>query len=373
MSWTSLTSSRLTSLSAPGPFMSTSPIVERSCIPTLRRTFRCSSTGEVYEVGNMKSPPPLTTFLAERKWKSYSGVLLSVIVSSSPSPPTHGRVLYRFLRPHLPRRGPAKSRRSREAHHLAVLVYVYARGGRGGAQAGHGPHLAAQRVDKAGAHGGAHLPHRERPTFGRPQERRVRGDGEVGFRHADRQVPEAVPLVRVELRRGPHVVRHAVRAVDSGGDGLYLLPEARPFGVEEAELRGLFRGFGHGLGKLGGARAALGEVVGDGHPGARGLGDLAYGGVLGVVVGREGVYSHYGRNAVQLDVLDLLSQVVCPGEDDVGVLLQKRRRQRASGHQLEPARVGLEGAHGGDEHRRVGLEPRVAALDVEETFGAHVR
>jgi hypothetical protein len=30
-------------------------------------------------VGNMKSPPPLTRFLAERKWKSYSGVLLSVI------------------------------------------------------------------------------------------------------------------------------------------------------------------------------------------------------------------------------------------------------------------------------------------------------
>src|SRR5829696_3283234 len=176
MSCTSLTSRRLTSLSAPGPFMSTSPIVERSCIPTLRRTFRCSSTGEVYEVGNMKSPPPLTTFLAERKWKSYSGVLLSVIGRSSPSPQTHGRVLYRFSRPHPPRRlrrtpprpgsdraasrrGPGRNRRSREAHHLAVLVYVYARGGRGGAQARHGPHLAAQGVDKAGAHGGAHLPH----------------------------------------------------------------------------------------------------------------------------------------------------------------------------------------------------------------------
>src|SRR5215210_1623411 len=389
MSWTSLTSRRLASLSAPGPFMSTSPIVERSCIPTLRRTFRCSSTGEVYEVGNMKSPPPLTRFLAERKWKSYSGVLLSVIGSSSPSPQTHGQILYRISQNRPPRclrrtpprpgsglaawRGPARGLRSREAHHLAVLVYVYARGGRGGAQAGHGPHLPAQRVDKAGAHGGAHLPHGERPALRRTHEVRVRGDGEVRLRHAHRQVPEAVFLVGVELSGGPHVVRHAARAVDPGGDGLYLLPEARLLGVEEVELGGLFGGFGDGLGKLGGASAALGEVVGDGHPGPGSLGDLAYGGVLGVVVGREGVYRDHGRDAVQFNVLDLLSQVVRPGEDVARVLLKERGRHRASGDQLEPSRVGLEGAHGGDQDRRVGLEPRVAALDVKEAFGAHIR
>lgn len=50
----------------------------------------------------MKSPPPLTTFLAERKWKSYSGVLRSVIGSSFPFP------------------------YSEQPHDFAVLVYVYA-------------------------------------------------------------------------------------------------------------------------------------------------------------------------------------------------------------------------------------------------------
>src|SRR3712207_8353601 len=50
--------------------------------------------------------------------------------------------------------------------------------------------------------------------FRSPEQRRVRGDREVRLGHAHRQVPEAVPLVGVELLGGPHVVGHAVRPVD---------------------------------------------------------------------------------------------------------------------------------------------------------------
>src|ERR671917_1573926 len=51
----------------------------------------------------MKSPPPFTTFLAERKWKSYSGVLLSVIGCSFSPSQALGRYCSGSYYPVLPR------------------------------------------------------------------------------------------------------------------------------------------------------------------------------------------------------------------------------------------------------------------------------
>jgi hypothetical protein len=55
----------------------------------------------------------------------------------------------------------------------------------------------------------------------------------------------------------------------------------------------------------------------------------------------------------------------------VGVLGQGLR-QRAAGDDAVIARVRLQPAHGGDQHRGIGGDTRHAALDVEEPLGAHV-
>src|SRR4029450_8985463 len=156
-------------------------------------------------------------------------------------------------------------------------------------------------------------------------------------------------------------------------DGLYLLPEARLLGIEKPELRRLFCGLRYRGGGLHRTRRPPGEVVADGDSAAHASGDLADGRVLGSMVGREGVYRHHRRDAVQPDVFDLLAEVVRPGENVVGVFLQEFRRQGPPGDDLEPARVRLKRAHGGDEDGGVGLQPRVAALDVEKRRGAHAR
>src|SRR3712207_9478626 len=72
-------------------------------------------------------------------------------------------------------------------------------------------------------------------------------------------------------------------------------------------------------------------------------------------------------------VLDLLAQVGGSSKDVIGVLFQELRRQGPPGHDIKPPRVGFQGPHGGDEDGGVGLEARVAALDVEEALRSHVR
>jgi hypothetical protein len=47
-------------------------------------------------------------------------------------------------------------------------------------------------------------------------------------------------------------------------------------------------------------------------------------------------------------------------------------RERLSGHHFRAAAVHLQRANGGHQHRAVGLQPAVAALDVAEFFEAHV-
>src|SRR5215210_703400 len=91
----------------------------------------------------MKSPPPLTTFLAERRWKSYSGVLLSVIRRSFPPLRTHQHTLYLFLRSRSSTLVSSYGRRtmvvvalksSHASRSVTLFVYVYALGGGGGAK-----------------------------------------------------------------------------------------------------------------------------------------------------------------------------------------------------------------------------------------------
>src|SRR5215831_13511817 len=89
--------------------------------------------------------------------------------------------------------------RSVQAYDVAVLVEVDADGGRLGGQAGHGAHLAADRVDEAGADRGAVLADRQPEPRRRALQRRVVGQRQVRLGEADGQVAEAVLLVAVEL------------------------------------------------------------------------------------------------------------------------------------------------------------------------------
>ena len=241
-----------------------------------------------------------------------------------------------------------------------------------GAEAGHGPHLAADGIDESGADRCPHLPHRENPASGRAPQLRIGRDGEVRLGDADRQPAEADALVVVELAAGGRVVLDAVGAVHLLGDRLDLLPQRGLVGVEELELRGLLGGLGHGFRQLRASLASLGEVVADRRAGAAAGGDLGDGLVLGRVVCREGVDRHHRADAVEGDVLDLLLEVRRAHVDLVRVLRQELVGERSAGDDLVLARVGLQGPDRGDEHGGVGTEPGVAALDVEELLGPDV-
>ena len=73
------------------------------------------------------------------------------------------------------------------------------------------------------------------------------------------------------------------------------------------------------------------------------------------------------------DVLDLLAQVRPPEMDLVGVLRKHGVGQRPPGDDAVLPGMRLQGPDRGDEDSRVGAEARRPALDVEETFRAHVR
>ena len=100
--------------------------------------------------------------------------------------------------------------------------------------------------------------------------------------------------------------------------------------------------------------------------------DLVDGGDVFVVVAGEHVDRNDRSAAVDLHVLKLLAQVVAALVDLVGVCLEKGRGQWLARDDAMVAGVGLEAADGRHEHRRVRSETRVAALDVEESLGAHV-
>src|SRR5690606_16506309 len=75
--------------------------------------------------------------------------------------------------------------KSKEPDDVAVVVYVDLHEGGGGAEAGHGAHLAQDGIDEPGSHRGPHLPDRDRVSGRSTLESGVVGDREVGLGHAD--------------------------------------------------------------------------------------------------------------------------------------------------------------------------------------------
>src|SRR5258708_30049750 len=112
-----------------------------------------------------------------------------------------------------------------ETDDLALLVDVEAcREGRR-RQAGHGPHVAADRVDGARPHRGTHLAHGQDPAGRRSLELGIRRDREVRFGDAHRQPPETVRLECVQLLDCGRIVLDPTRSVDAHRDGLDLLAQ----------------------------------------------------------------------------------------------------------------------------------------------------
>src|ERR687897_1595010 len=261
---------------------------------------------------------------------------------------------------------------SEQPDDLAILVEIYVVGCGRGAEAWHGAHIAADRVDEPSPRRNPGLAYRERPARGRPVERRIRGDGQVRFGHADRQLAEALLLEGYQLAARGQVVLNTSRPVDLRGYGLDLLLERCLFRVEKSERGRLFGGFSDRLGQLHRPRAPFREVLAHRNPGPHPFGDLPYGVVLRVVVRGEGVDRHHRRDAVKTYVLYLFSEVGRPGKHIVGVLLEHLLGERPARPHRIASRVGFERPHRGDEHRGVGFEPRDAALDVEEALRSHV-
>src|SRR5919107_221872 len=195
----------------------------------------------------------------------------------------------------------------------------------------------------------------------------------MGLGHADGQLAEPVLLIGVELATRAHVVLYTPRPVYLLGDGLDLLPQRSLIRVEKGELGRLFGGLGDRIGEFHSSNPAIREVSAYGYPCAHLSGDLADGIVLRLVVCREGVDRHHRRDAVKADVLYLFLQVGCTGINVIGVLFLHLLGEGLACTYLIAARVSLERPYSGHQNRRVGLETRVAALDVEEAFCAHVR
>ncbi len=239
-------------------------------------------------------------------------------------------------------------------------------------QARHGAHFAHQRVDEARTHARTHFANGQHKAARRTLDLGVRGQAEVRLGHADGQVAEAVLLVGLDLRLSLGLEDHLTCAVDLARNRLDLLLDGQVERIEWVELAGFVAGLFHGTRQVDSACAAVRPVGGNGAAhaflAANGKDRL---GLAGVVC-REGVDAHHGADAVLLHILNLLAQVGASLEDVVGVFAQHLLGQRLTRHNFVLARVQLERADGGDDHRSVGLESTVAALDVEELLCANV-
>src|SRR5439155_121358 len=122
-----------------------------------------------------------------------------------------------------------------QAYDLSVFVQVDAGGVRRRRQAGHGAHLAADRVDKTRADRCPHLAYRQHPPRRGPLQLGLRRDGEVCLGDANGQPAESARLVGVELLGGGGVVLDATRAVNAERDRLDLLAQRRRVRVQELE------------------------------------------------------------------------------------------------------------------------------------------
>ena len=154
--------------------------------------------------------------------------------------------------------------------------------------------------------------------------------------------------------------------VDLGGNVVQLLFDGVFGVVGEAEVIGLVAQADHLLGQGDAALAALGPHLAEGHVDAQFPALVLHQLQLGGGVGGEGVDGHHAGQLIDLcDVLHVLEQVGQALLQGLQVLVVQLR--------LGHAAVVLQRPNGGhDDHGR-GLQPRQAALDVQELLGAQVR
>ena len=193
----------------------------------------------------------------------------------------------------------------------------------------------------------------------------IGGEAVLSLGDADRKLAETFLLELGEAVAHALVRGDVLGAVDLPRDGARLVPQRHVVGIERLEIARLrLDGLHHGLGELGRARAALRPMIGqhafDAERGAKPPEQRD----LGLGVAREAVDRDHHRHAVFLHVLDMALEI---GE----TLLQAPQillLEIVLGH----AAMHLERADGGDDHHASGLEPRLAAFDVEEFLGAEI-
>ena len=194
----------------------------------------------------------------------------------------------------------------------------------------------------------------------------------MGLRNDHGQVRVAQLRKALELLSGSRSNRNAVRTVDLGGDLLDLGLDGVLKVVGVLQIRNVVTCLSNYVCQVGGALTALSHTAVNSDASASFLSDTADGLVLGLEVGRERVDCHDRLNTEVAHDLDVLLQVLCALLHVGGAFLQHAFGQGLARNDLVQAGVGLQGAHGDDEHCCVGLQAGDAALDVEETLRTHV-
>jgi hypothetical protein len=249
---------------------------------------------------------------------------------------------------------------------------------RTGGEAGHGGHVANERVDERGAGGQADIADGQgeacllvgsevRLTSWNTLLGGVVRQRQSSLGHADRKGRVALAGVGCDLSLGVLAELDAVGTVHLLGDDVHLLLEAKVDIVQEVELGVILASLNDGVGKLNSSLTTTSPVVG----GNSSIGSNLEGIVLdelelsrGVV--RELVDSDDDLDAEFLGVLNVLAKVSAALLEEFEVLLGVDGVQRLAGCDGGSTTVHLQSTDGGNENDSVGLEARHAALDVAE-------
>ena len=207
-----------------------------------------------------------------------------------------------------------------------------------------------------------------RAPSGAPSDVGIRREGVLRLRHADRQRAVPVPLDAQQPPPGLGVPGHQTRAVEPGRDRLDLRGEGEVVVVGERERvrRRLVQCLQHTLRQVLCAHAAVGEVGRREGPHALGRHQLDHLRHLRVGVGREAVHRNDAGDAVHVaDVVEVAGAgSPCPASTAPTSSMPRS----ASAH----AAVVLQRPHRRHDHRDVGTQPGLAALDVDELLRAEV-
>ena len=194
---------------------------------------------------------------------------------------------------------------------------------------------------------------------------RIGGQRKLRLGHANWVIPIAGLLEPLEFLDNLVLGHNVVAAVDFLDDGANLLQERHVVGIEDLEVRlaGL-DGLEDDLRKLNCALATLGKMRGRGDRHAKFATTLADGLHLRLGVRAEDVDRDDDRQTKHLEVFDVLGHVV-------QAALHRRDIRLGEVRRLDVA-VELERLDGGHQHHRIGFQPGLAALDVEELLRAEV-